>query len=171
MLSVYLAGPGVFRADALEYAAWQKARCAAHGFEGRFPADVEIDPSGRSPAELAAAIFARDVALIDACDVVTADLSPFRGPEPDSGTAFELGYAHARGKHLYGYTDPHSHLVERVEASGILLERDAAGDLRDPWGHSVEEFGSPVNLMLAVPVTVVIGDLDACLARMAHDLP
>ena len=32
-----------------------------------------------------------------------ANLEPFRGSEPDSGTAFEVGYALALGKPVYAY--------------------------------------------------------------------
>ena len=49
------------------------------------------------------AIFAEDVAAIDRCDIVIANLN---GITSDDGTAWELGYAFAKGKHLVGvYTD------------------------------------------------------------------
>ena len=49
------------------------------------------------------AIFAEDVAAIDRCDIVIANLN---GITTDDGTAWELGYAFAKGKHLVGvYTD------------------------------------------------------------------
>jgi nucleoside 2-deoxyribosyltransferase len=49
------------------------------------------------------AIFAEDVAAIDRCDIVIANLN---GITTDDGTAWELGYAYAKGKHLVGvYTD------------------------------------------------------------------
>jgi nucleoside 2-deoxyribosyltransferase len=48
-------------------------------------------------------IFAEDVAAIDRSDLVIANLN---GITSDDGTAWELGYAYARGKHLVGvYTD------------------------------------------------------------------
>lgn len=48
-------------------------------------------------------VFAEDVAAIDAAELVVANLN---GITSDDGTAWELGYAYARGKHLVGvYTD------------------------------------------------------------------
>ncbi len=57
-------------------------------------------------------IFAEDVAAIDQSDIVIANLN---GVTSDDGTAWELGYAYARGKHLIGvYTDwrlQHKHQI------------------------------------------------------------
>jgi nucleoside 2-deoxyribosyltransferase len=50
-----------------------------------------------------AEIFGNDRRGIDECDVVVASLN---GVTTDDGTAWELGYAFARGKHLIGlHTD------------------------------------------------------------------
>ncbi len=52
-----------------------------------------------SPAE----IFRVDVQAIDQADIIIANLN---GISTDDGTAWELGYAYANGKHLVGvYTD------------------------------------------------------------------
>lgn len=49
------------------------------------------------------AIFAEDSGAIDRADIVIANLN---GITTDDGTAWELGYAYAKGKHLVGiYTD------------------------------------------------------------------
>lgn len=49
------------------------------------------------------AIFKEDVKAIDGSDMVIANLN---GITTDDGTAWELGYAYAKGKHLVGvYTD------------------------------------------------------------------
>lgn len=156
----------MFRSDAAEYAAWMKARCAERGLVGVFPADIEIDPAGLGPAEFGAAIFARDVRLIDECDVVVADLNAFRGAEPDSGTCFELGYAFARGKRLFGYTTGPERMADRVHAAGIEVRETAAGPL-DGDGLMIEDGGGPLNLMLAVPAMIVIGGLEDCLDAVA----
>ena len=48
-------------------------------------------------------IFSEDVSAIDRSDIVIANLN---GITTDDGTAWELGYAYAKGKHLIGlYTD------------------------------------------------------------------
>ena len=54
-------------------------------------------------ADNVAAIFANDRRGIDECDVVVANLN---GITTDDGTAWELGYAFAHGKHIIGiHTD------------------------------------------------------------------
>lgn len=144
-MKVYLAGFDVFRSDALAYGQRCKALCVRYGLEGLYPLDNECDG--------AEDIFAGNLALLDRCDAVAANLNPFRGQEPDSGTAFELGYAYARGKRLYGYL------------SDFRILRHRLGE-RDPEGFSVEDFGLPLNLMLAVPVTLVEGGLEDCLRKI-----
>ena len=37
-------------------------------------------------------------------------------------------------------------------------------------GWELEEFGLPLNLMLAVPCVIVIGDADAALQRLRQDV-
>jgi len=57
----------------------------------------------RESADRARRIFAEDVTAIDRADIIIANLN---GITTDDGTAWELGYAYAKGKHLVGvYTD------------------------------------------------------------------
>ncbi|HEV7950197.1 MAG TPA: nucleoside 2-deoxyribosyltransferase [Glaciihabitans sp.] len=167
--SIYLAGFDVFYPDALDRAARMKELCAEAGFEGRFPADVSIDPTGLTPAELAAAIFQRDAQLVRDCDIVAANLHPFRGAEPDSGTCFELGLAYALGKTLYGYA-PESTMADRIAAHHAPVSVATDGRVSDSNGMTVENFGSPINLMISVPSTIVFGDFEDCLRRIEADV-
>ena len=95
---IYLAGPEVFLPDAREIAEAKKAICRAHGLEGAFPADPEIKDTERLPApEIARLIAESNLALMDGCDCLIANLTPFRGVSMDTGTAFEMGYMASRG--------------------------------------------------------------------------
>ncbi len=48
-------------------------------------------------------IFSEDCDAIDRCDILVANLN---GITTDDGTAWEIGYAYAKGKHIVGiYTD------------------------------------------------------------------
>lgn len=162
MRRIYLAGFDVFRADARAYGQALKEACAQAGFEGLYPLDNDT-PAGLDGAALAAWIYGANIALIEASDLVMANGNPFRGHEPDSGTAFEVGYAIAKGKPVWIYTDQQRSLVE-VAATG----RDPADPSRwvDPDGYTVEDFGLNLNLMLACSATLVAGDARACLARI-----
>lgn len=161
-MKIYLAGFDVFRPDALVHGASLKAACADLGLEGLYPLDNQA-PVGLSGLALAQWICAANLALIDAADLVMANLNPFRGHEPDSGTVFETGYAVARGKPVWGYTGQAEPLLQQVAG-----QRDDAGRHVDADGYVVEDFGLNLNLMLACRIQVVAGDARACLRRIAE---
>jgi len=166
---VYLAGFDVFRPDAVAYGAHLQAECAARGLIGLYPLD-QAAPAGLSPHETADWIFRNNVALIDRADAVVANLNPFRGHEPDSGTAFEVGYACARGKPVWGYFDDVRDIVSRVAVSRLPAEDGIGAAVRhvDGDGMLVEDFDLPVNLMLACSVTRIHGDVQHGLDAVAR---
>jgi nucleoside 2-deoxyribosyltransferase len=160
---VYLAGYDVFRTDAADYGLQMKRLCKEYGFEGIFPLDKDIKPSP-SKMETATAIFEGNLILIRKADIIIANLNPFRGQEPDSGTVFECGLGYALNKKLYGYlTD------SRTMADKLLPGTDPDTGLYLDGMH-IENFGLPNNLMLAVPMTIVEGTLEDALDRLRKDL-
>ena len=148
-MKVYIAGPDVFRPDAPDWAQTVRTQCLRLGFEALIPLDGDATtPPG---------IYANNIDMIRAADVVIANLNPFRGVEPDSGTCFEVGFALALGKRVIGYIRSPELLRERVERlQGKPLEMHGDCPL-DANGLRVENFGLPLNLMLAVPVELVTG--------------
>lgn len=166
MKTIYLAGFDVFRADALAHGEWLKQQCQRHGFEGVYPLDNRA-PRALSGRELAQWIYQANVALIRQADAVMANLNAFRGAEPDSGTAFEVGYAIALGKPVWAYVDHAASLVQRL----AVAERDEPRRHVDAQGYTVEDFGLNLNLMLGCSATIVVGDAAQCLVRMAQSLP
>ncbi len=165
MQKIYLAGPDVFHPRAREHAAALVELCSEYGFVGMFPADgPKVDPS-LTGLEWEAAVFQRDADMVRDCDIVAANLNPFRGAEPDSGTAFELGLGYALGKLLYGYTGEFQTELERVEK--YKGGTDPAGF--DSDGMRITGAG-PINLMLSVPATMVYGSFEDCLRRIRSDL-
>ncbi|QDD89822.1 nucleoside 2-deoxyribosyltransferase [Pseudomonas oryzihabitans] len=164
---IYLAGPDVFRPDAVAHGQALKALCAEQGCEGLFPLDNAIPAELSSPHEQAAWIYRANLAVIDAADAVLANLDFFRGAEPDSGTCFEVGYAVARGKPVVGYVPEQGSLAERIRAR----HPDWVGpELLDRDGWTLEEFGLPLNLMLAVPARIVVGGPAEALAVLRERL-
>ncbi|GAA5175519.1 nucleoside 2-deoxyribosyltransferase [Niveibacterium umoris] len=161
-MKLYLAGPDVFRSDALAWADTARALCAAHGHEALVPLDGDaIDAAG---------IYAANVAMIRAADVVMANLMSFRGVEPDSGTAFEVGFASALGKPVIGYLPDAAVLRDRV-AQGFGPLRQTEDGALDRNGQRVEDFGLPLNLMLAIAARIVVGDLSDALAALTRFVP
>ena len=150
--NVYLAGPDVFCADAVERFAALEAACSALGLRGIRPSDGGCGAAGADAGRAAAdRIYRANVELIRHCDALLANLVPFRNSiEPDSGTVFELGVAVALGKTVAGVLADPGEAYETRVARHLGLRRDAAGRAWDQNdGHLIEEFGQPLNLMLA----------------------
>lgn len=166
MLKLYLAGPDVFLPDAFEQGERLKALCAEFGVQGLHPLDHSVPEGIVEPVEQARWIYQANLELIRQADVVLANLNPFRGAEPDSGTAFELGYAAALGKPLFGYIDEGGSCTERLPCE---WKGDQPG--RDRDGNQIEGFGLPLNLMLGVPAKIVVGGPREALELLRRELP
>lgn len=158
---LYLAGFDMFRPDAREHGLALQQLCRQHGFEGHYPTDPN-PPPGLQGGALAQWILQSNLTAIRQADAVLANLNPFRGLEPDSGTAFEVGFAHALGKPVWAYVEDDRPLIERVPH-----QAGDDGRLFDAQGFQVEDFGLPLNLMLACSVRLVRGDAADCLRAMA----
>ncbi|MET4037958.1 MULTISPECIES: nucleoside 2-deoxyribosyltransferase [unclassified Bradyrhizobium] len=140
----YLAGPTVFFPDAREVGHLLKRLCQDHGLIGVFP----LDELG--PGVTAREIFDHNIARLRVCDIVVADVSPFRGPHADDGTAFEMGFANALALPIFAYSRD-----VRPLASRIATERGHDRRLRDDRQLEVEDFGLNQNLMLSCAVVGV----------------
>ena len=164
--SLYLAGPDVFRPDAHARGLELKALCAQFDIEGLFPLDQDVPAHIADPSEQAAWIYRANIGLIERADAVLANLDFFRGPEPDSGTCFEVGYAVAKGKPVFGYIPEHGSFAERIrERHPQAIGPDGVLDVH---GWNIEEFGLPLNLMLSVPAPLVVGDARAALVQLVR---
>jgi nucleoside 2-deoxyribosyltransferase len=153
-MKLYLAGPDVFRPDALDWAESARAICRRHGYEPLLP----IDHGETEPAR----IYQANLDLIGKAQVIVANLNPFRGAEPDSGTCFEMGYAVALGKTVCGYVASRETLLARVNR----IDKADPARTHDDRGMAIEDFGLPMNLMLAVPALIVAGGLEDCLRQL-----
>lgn len=149
-LKVYLAGPDVFLRNARAFGEEKKKICAAHGFEGAFPLDNELSQRGADRLQFAMAISRANEDLMDRCDLIIANMTPFRGPSMDVGTAYEMGYMRARGKPVFAYSNVVPPYLERVRESpsGPISSPADATRFEDRFGMEVEDFGLLDNLML-----------------------
>lgn len=159
--NVYLAGPEVFYPAARQHGQRMQAVCGQWGFAGLFPLDAEIPATPRGPS---LALYQANRQLMDRADAVVANLRDFRGFEPDSGTVWEVSYALAQGKPVVGYCPTAATMAERLQASahGRLFDAQCA----------VENFGLPLNLMLAHSLTAIAygseTDFDGLQAALAQ---
>jgi len=144
-LRIYLAGPDVFQRGATALGAAKRAICARHGLTGCFPLDNDLAPGPDLPRR----IYDANIAMMERCDAIIANLTPFRGPNADDGTAFELGWFAARGRPMMAYlNDPR-----------LLFERTPSLDGWDAEDQLVEDFGWPLNLMLIASVEAAGGQV------------
>lgn len=173
---IYLAGPDVFLRDALDQAARKRALCERHGFDSAFPFDAVLDFTGLTQREKAMRIYHSDVALMDSCDICLAQMTPFRGPSMDVGTAYEMGYMRAQGKLVLGYTNVVGDIAVRSAAlcgGADTLRRRDGGAMEDPEGLMIEGMGMVDNLMLdggVITSGFEIEITDVPHARRYHDL-
>ena len=185
-MRVYLAGPDVFLPDPTARGERLKAICARHRMEGVFPLDPLDggDPEDWADLPLAERIARRNEAHILGCDLLVANLTPFRGPSADVGTVFELGFMRALGRPVSGWTNVAAGFTERTLA---FTGRVSAAE-RDADGMALEAFGCVDNLMIdgaihasggALVVARVmpearwsdLGAFEACIARLAGLYP
>jgi nucleoside 2-deoxyribosyltransferase len=138
-MKAYLAGPDVFLPKAREHARRKTEICARHGIAGRPP--LNEDAEGLAAETTWLGIYRKDVAMMEECDIVIANLTPFRGPSADSGTLVEIGWFLGRGKPIFGYSNSASLFEARSRAQVSALP--------DPLeGITIEGFGAPDNLMI-----------------------
>jgi nucleoside 2-deoxyribosyltransferase len=142
-MKAYLAGPDVFLSNAHENAAAKIAVCAKHGIIGRAPLNEDIDHLMELPENKAwRVIYQKDIEMMMECDIIIANLTPFRGASADSGTLIEVGWFLGHGKPVFGYSNTVPLFAERSLA---YLSTNT-----DPIpGLAVEGFGLPDNLMIA----------------------
>jgi len=79
--------------------------------------------------------------MMRSCDIIIANLTPFRGPSADAGTLVELGWFLGAGKPCWGYSNSAVPFAARSRAQ-IAAQPDPLP------GIQVEDFGLADNLMV-----------------------
>ena len=160
-LRIYLAGPDVFTRDPIALAEKKRDICARYGFEGVFPLDNNpelLTQDHKTPFHKALKISRANEQLMQTCDVLIANMTPFRGPNADTGTAYEMGYMRALGKPVFAYANVYTAAdglsgrqhIDRVRTYyGAINAREDGQTFEDPKQQMmVEDFGMVDNLML-----------------------
>jgi nucleoside 2-deoxyribosyltransferase len=141
--TIYLAGPDVFLPDAVAIGRRKQQLCRDYGFEGLFPLDKDKETEAD-----ATKIFRANCDLMRRANIGMFNLTPFRGPSADVGTAFEVAFMFAAGKPLFGYASVTVDYYDRVAATfGPITRRD--GQPFDRNDCAVENFNLYDNLMIA----------------------
>ena len=153
VVKAYMAGPDVFHPDAKINAEVTRLLCEKHGIIALIPLDNEV-LMDNTPSQISQEIYEKNTSLMDSADLFIVNMSPFRGPSTDVGTAFEMGYAAAQKKKVFAFTSDMRPYKERVEE----YTKKAGND-----GQSVEDFGNIDNTMLDKSVVEIKSELSAVL--------
>jgi nucleoside 2-deoxyribosyltransferase len=149
---IYIAGSDVYHPQGLEIAEAKKSICARYGLEGvaatDFLAGVQfVGKSGDAPG-----LFRERLKIIQGCDALVADITPFRGPSMDPATAFEIGAMAALGKPVAAYTLDRTPYAERMARYHAELDEaltPVGPRLVNPAGSVIEDFGLPEAVIIA----------------------
>ncbi|SHK27546.1 Nucleoside 2-deoxyribosyltransferase [Marinobacter antarcticus] len=137
---IYLAGPEVFfPAEEHQVIVAEKKRLLReYGFEGVDPLDTELAFSDEeAKPDRGQRIYQANRELMDSCDAIIANLTPFRSISADPGTVYEVGYMTGQGKPAFAFTLDSRHYRERTGSTGL-----------DELGHTIEDFEMSDNLMI-----------------------
>jgi nucleoside 2-deoxyribosyltransferase len=135
--TAYLAGPDVFLPNAVAHAARKVEICRRFGLHGLPPLNGDIETAAET-VEVWRAIYEKDIAMMERCDIIIANLTPFGGASADAGTLIEVGWFLGRGKPIFAY----SNSSESFE----LRMRRQLGEAQADLG--IEGFDLPDNLMI-----------------------
>jgi nucleoside 2-deoxyribosyltransferase len=141
-MKAYLAGPDVFLPNAGQNAAAKIAICAKYGILGQAPFDAPQQLANLADAQAWRVIYLDNIKIMQGCNIIIANLTPFRGSSADAGTLVELGWFLGQNRPVFGYSncaalfDARSHAYRAVIADPIP-------------GVAIEGFGLPDNLMIA----------------------
>ena len=131
MIKIYLAGP-LFSLAEQAFNAGLARFLESEGFAVWLP--QEHEPRDKT----ARAIFQMDVDAIDWADMVVACMD---GADPDSGTAFECGYAYAKGKPIVCYRTDFRITGDTEGAPyNLMPSESAAARFEVPFRTKPEEF-------------------------------
>lgn len=176
MLKLYLAGPQVFRKDALEHARWQREICTQYGFIGIHPLDNNVDCTDKT-YRTAEIIYRGDCSQIFECDITVADCNSFRGACIDDGTAYELGASNIGfGMPTYGYIEKIAPTFELIPLRYPCKEEQWNGMRVDQDDYVLADiFGTSLNLMLECGMTdhggrLVEGNFEDCIRAVREDI-
>ena len=134
---IYLAGPEVFLSNAREIGARKRAICEQHGLLGVFPTDEEdaCDPALSRPDQGLAISRAME-RVMRTCNAMIVNLTPFRGPSADVGSAYEMGFMRALGRPIFAYSNDDRPFLDRVAAfrgGALRVRRPANTRIPTAW--------------------------------------
>lgn len=170
-MRIYISGPDVFSPHWAQFCLRVTKASEALGVIPVFPIEPQDNLFEQSTAHLSQKearnlsrkIFLQNLDKLHGSDAVVANLNPFRGAEPDSGTVAEISQAWLTGVPVFGYTQ------ERGDLRAICAKKVGTTYLLDEQvtvckdGYLIEDFGWPVNLMVAEQCECIVSTVEEAL--------
>ena len=151
----YLADFEMFLPTADETIKYWKQVCDKYGIIGLYPPDTPAEDNLKpyeakddSYQERVKHIFSCDYNQMQRSDICIAQLDNWRGLNPDSGTAFELGWFAGKKKPIYGFLRFPCSMIYRVQDKKL-----EDGTYYDTHGYAFEDRDFPLDNIYAT-VTV-----------------
>jgi nucleoside 2-deoxyribosyltransferase len=139
--TAYLAGPDVFLPNAVTHAARKVEICQRYGLRGVPPLNEDVETAAKvldKGLDVWQSIYEKDIAMMERCDIIIANLTPFGGASADAGTLIEVGWFLGKRKPIFAYSNNSESFEQRM--------RRQLGE-----GHAdlgIEGFHLPDNLMI-----------------------
>src|SRR5450756_1943731 len=135
--TAYPAGPDVFLPNAVAHAARKVEICRRFGLRGLPPLDQDVERAANA-LDVWQSIYEKDIAMMERCDIIIANLTPFGGASADAGTLIEVGWFLGKGKPIFGYSNTSENFESRMRKQ-LGAEHAELG---------IEGFHLPDNLMI-----------------------
>jgi nucleoside 2-deoxyribosyltransferase len=111
--------------------------CAQYNIIGLAPLNDDVESlSILSEAEAWQTIFRKNLAMMEVCETIIANLTPFRSPSADAGTLIEVGWFLGRGKPTFCYSNSPASFAARSRRHVEAIPDSIPG-------MAVEGFGLP----------------------------
>jgi nucleoside 2-deoxyribosyltransferase len=111
--------------------------CQRFGLSALPPLNQDVETAARA-LDVWQAIYEKDIAMMERCDIIIANLTPFGGASADAGTLIEVGWFLGRGRPIFGYSNTSESFEQRM--------RRQFGEGYADLG--IEGFHLPDNLMI-----------------------
>lgn len=146
---IYLAGPDVFFVNPNSIFSNKKSICEKYGLQALVPFDNEFDCKieKSNKNSVAKGIFENNLLLMKEADGLIANISSFRGPNMDPGTAFEIGFFYALKKPIVLYSYDENPFLEKIMGWSKEVKK-INEEYFDINNHAIENFGFAENLMI-----------------------
>jgi nucleoside 2-deoxyribosyltransferase len=135
--TAYLAGPDVFLPNAVAHAARKVEICKRFGLHALPPLNQDVATAAKA-SDVWQAIYEKDIAMMERCDIIIANLTPFGGASADAGTLIEVGWFLGKGRPIFGYSNSSESFEGR-------MRRQLGEEYAD---LGIEGFHLPDNLMI-----------------------